>query len=346
MHKKMYNIKTQMFLIIIISTLLSGCADLQPSEPMSETRLFLDTFCTITIHGTDDFELINEAFALIEKYEALFSITLEGSDIWRINNSGGEPVTVDWQTIEVIKAGLEFGELSEGMFDITIGRLTQLWDFNLRQEKIQKSHPLVLPLSEDISIMRDSVDFTQVYIDGNTVQLGNSDTWIDLVAIAKGYIGDKIAEFFIENEVSGALINLGGDVITVGTRQDAYPWRIALKKPFGEEDEWLGVIAISDASVIASGIYERFFEVDGIIYHHIIDPNTGMPVKSDVVSATVVAESALTGEGLSTIAVLIGSERAREVFELFPQATGMVLVLESGELVEIGEVELSVAVNS
>ena len=112
---------------------LGGCAEKQSGEQISDTRLFLDTYCSITIHGSDDSineELLDEAFELIAELEALFSITIDGSDVWRINHAGGEPVVVDVRTIEVIKAGLEFGELSDGMFDITIGRVSRLWDFS------------------------------------------------------------------------------------------------------------------------------------------------------------------------------------------------------------------------
>ena len=116
-----------------ILMLISGCAGKQSveqsGEQLSETRLLLDTYCSITIHGTVDDGLLDEAFELISELEALFSITFEGSDVWRINNAGGEPVLVDSRTVEVIEAGLEFGKLSDGMFDITIGRLSRLWEF-------------------------------------------------------------------------------------------------------------------------------------------------------------------------------------------------------------------------
>jgi thiamine biosynthesis lipoprotein len=308
---------------------------MQPVEPVSETRLLLDTFCTITIHGdVDSAQLLDKAFEMIEEYEALFSMTLEGSDVWRINHFEYEEVTVDPRTIEVIKAGLEFGNLSEGMLDITIGRLTHIW----RQASVGDGS---LDALFEVCQGDGSPD-TRIQIDGDTVRLLNPFTWLDLGAIAKGYIGDKVAEFLVESGVSGALINLGGDVVAIGNRHDGNPWRVALRKPFGEENEWLGVIAVSDASVIASGTYERQFEIDGVMYHHILDPFTRMSVISDVVSATVVAENALTGEGLSTIAVLMGSKRAREMYDRFDGIIGMVLVLEDGELIEFGDTGLMI----
>jgi len=319
--------------------LLGGCSDRQAGVQISETRLLLDTACTIAAHGDfADGELeiiISEAFDYISELESLLSVTLEGSDVWRINHAGGEPVTVDERTLEVIKAGLSFGRLSNGMFDITIGRVSRLWNFGIEQN-VQGTVPASSELFEAIG----TVDYRQVIISGDTVQLGNPDAWIDLGAIAKGYIGDKVAGLLKERGVSGALINLGGDVVALGNRHDGTPWRVALRDPGGSTDEWLGVVEAANVSVIASGTYERRFELDGVIYHHIIDPKTGMPVKSDIVSATFINKDAMVGEGLSTIAVLLGSDRASVFFDSYQGFVGAVLVLENGELLEFGEVEL------
>jgi len=170
--------------------------------------------------------------------------------------------------------------------------------------------------------------------------LTNPDAWIDLGAVAKGYIGDKLAEFLLERGVTGALIDLGGDVVAVGNRQDGSPWRIGVREPVVGSSELIGVLEVSGASVISSGTYERQLQVDGVSYHHILDPFTGMPVRSDVVSATIVADSAVIGEGLSTIAVLLGSEQVQELFERTDGFIGAVLVLDNGEILEFGDVRL------
>ena len=335
MQKKMHNLPLKHLLaFFMVIALLGGCAKKQPGEQISETRLLLDTFCTITIHGDVDQRLLDEAFEICEEYENLLSITIEGSDIWRINNAGGEPVKVDLRTIEVIKAGLEFAQITGGMFDITIGRLSRLWDFGTTGEA-------KVPSEQEIETARATIDYTKVNIEGETVQLGDPDAWIDLGGIAKGFIGDKIAEHLTSRGAAGALINLGGDVITAGNRKDGKPWRIALRDPFGEAEDWLGVFEISGSSVISSGTYERKFEKDGITYHHILDPNTGYPVASDVVSATVVTSGGMVGEGLATAAVLMGSDRAREIFEQTPGFIGAALVLENGELQMFGDARLS-----
>ncbi|MCL2820701.1 MAG: FAD:protein FMN transferase [Oscillospiraceae bacterium] len=336
--------------VVFSAAMLTGCADKQQDDRISDTRLLLDTYCTIVIHGDVSSELLDEAFALCAELEALFSITIEGSDVWRINHAEGEPAKVDSRTRDVIKAGLEFGELSDGMFDITIGRLTRLWDFGRHRQGDGSSGPTsedsrTVPLSSDIEDAKNAGNIKDLLISEETVWVrepdGGGDTaWIDLGAIAKGYIADEIAAFLVESGVTGALIDLGGDVVTVGNRPDGSPWRIALRKPFGSTDEWIGIVDASDFAVVSSGTYERSFEKDGVFYHHILDPFTGMPAETDIVSATVIAESAVIGEGLSTIAVLAGSERASEYFEQVSGFICAVLVLDDGEILVIGDMRM------
>lgn len=308
---------------------------------MSETRLLMDTYCTITI-VTDSQEgnaLLDEAFTLCEELEALLSITLDGSDIWRVNHAGGQPMTVDARTIEVIERGIEFGELSDGMFDITIGRLSRLWDFG--------GEPRV-PAATERDNAQATVNYRQIILSkdaadldiGGTVQLQSPDAWLDLGGIAKGYIADRIAEFLTENGIENALIDLGGDIVALGNRNDGTSWRLGVRKPFGSMDEFIGVIEVTDAAVVSSGVYERQFEQDGVLYHHIIDPKTGMPARSDVISATIIADDAVTGEGLSTIAILAGSERIREICEQTPGFIGAVIILDDFEEITFGDLRL------
>jgi thiamine biosynthesis lipoprotein len=318
-------------IVIILLTVLGGCADGQSGEQISETRLLLDTYCTITIHGDVSKELINEAFELLAEYEALFSKTIEGSDVWRINHARGEPVRVDIRTAAVILAGLAFGEFSDGMFDITIGRLSHLWNFGAEAG---------VPSEAEIEEARLTVNFRNVLIDGTTVQLTDPNAWIDLGAIAKGYIASRIAIFLEENGVNGALVDLGGDVAAYGNRRDGNPWRIAIRKPFGKIDDYLGVVEISNTTIASSGIYERHFEKDGVLYHHILDPFTGMPAKSDVTSATVIADGAMTGEALSTLFLLMDRNSVKQLIDRTYGDIGVVLVLENGEIELLGDVRL------
>ena len=340
MHRKVLIIKIikriiMTALLIGLLVVCVGCADKQV-EIVSETRLLLDTYCTITIHGSGDSglltDILDRAFEICRELEELFSITIEGSDVWKINHAGGEPVEVDAHTVEVVKAGLEFGDLSGGMFDITIGRLSRLWDFGNSNR---------VPEQDKIDTARMTVDYRQVNINGNYVRLSNPDAWIDLGAIAKGYIADRIAEYLLEQGVTSALIDLGRDIVTIGSRQDGRAWRVGMAKPFGNDSDYIGVLEVAAASVVSSGIYERGFEEAGVWYHHILNPQTGMPAWSDIVSATVIANNAVIGEGLSTIAVLGGSEKAPTLLTQVPGFIGAVLVLENGEIQTLGDVRFA-----
>ena len=297
--------------------------------PVSETQLLLDTVCTITLYGPPDKSLITRTFDLCAEYEDLLSVTVEGSDIWRINHADGAAVSVSPQTAGVISVGLEYSGLSGGMFDITIGRLSALWDFKNRT---------TVPPGTDIALALETVDYRQVSVEGDTVRSANPQARLDLGGIAKGYIADRLADFLRESGVKAAVIDLGGNVVVVGEKADGALWNVAIRYPFGNQGELLGVLATKEASVVTSGIYERQFEENGIIYHHILDPNTGMPVRSDIVSVTVISESSMIGDVTTTVALLLGSEKTANLVEQIPGFIGALLVLESGEIMQLGDI--------
>ena len=310
-------------------------------EPISETRLLLNTFCTITIYDTQNRKILAEALDLCAEYEAMLSISIEESDVWRINHAKGKPTIVESQTADIIRAGLEYSELSGGMFDITIGRLSTLWDF---------SGLSGVPVESDIDYARETVDYSQVTIDGNTVQLANPEAWIDLGGIAKGYIADRVADFLEESGVKAAIIDLGGNIVVLGKRLDGNPWKIGVTSPFNERRDLIGIIETSEASIVSAGVYERQFEENGVQYHHIIDPYTGMPVQSNVVGATVISEKSMVGDALSTISLLVGikqiSDSAKEnemtaesILESQPGFIGAVFVLDDGEVIQYGDID-------
>jgi len=318
-----------------ISCLPYGCAQKQPPEPLSETRLLLDTVCTITIYDSADPALLTETLDLCAAYESLFSRTVEGSDIWRLNHAGGAPVTVDAATVELLRAGLFYGDFSGGMFDITIGRLSALWDFG---------GIAAVPAAEELAAARETTDYRRIDIAGDTVQMANAEAWLDLGGIAKGYIADMLAAFLKERGVKSAVIDLGGNIVTVGLKPGDNLWRIGVEQPFSGSSKLVGVLNTGEASIVTSGIYERQFIENGVLYHHILDPGAGMPVKSDVISVTVVSESSMVGDALSTIILLLGSEKAAALLEQVPGLMGVVLMLENGELLQYGDIDFHAAI--
>jgi len=316
--------------MLLLPFIFVGCADELSDSPVSETRLLLDTYCTITIYGRNASSLLDEAFKLVAEFDAMFSITNEGSDVWRINHGGGAPVTVSPHTADLIRLGIYYADISDGKFDISIGRLSRLWVF---------SGTSGVPPADEIAFARDTVDFRNIVVADNVVQLTNPDAWVDLGGIAKGYIADRLADFLRERGVVGAVIDLGGDVAIVGAKPEGSPWRVGVRHPAGGREDLIGAVEAGEGAIVSSGIYERTFEENGVLYHHILDPETGMPARSNVVSATVVADTGVVGEALSTIILLIGSEEAADIVWQLPGFVGALLVLENGDLLRIGNID-------
>ena len=299
--------------------LFSGCS---APEPLSKTEFFMDTVCTITLYDTTDESLLGKTFELCKKYEALFSRTVETSDISRINKTGDGTVEVDPETAELLKTALEYSERTGGKFDVTVGRLTSLWDF--------KSESPVLPAPDKIDSALQHTGYRNLFVDGNTVTVRNG-VQVDLGGIAKGYIADRCAAFLKENGVERAIINLGGNVLVLGSKDGSTPWTVGIQRPFADRNEIIGSVQVSDYSVATSGIYERFFEKDGVIYHHILDPEIGYPVSNELESVTILSRSSATADALSTSAFLLGRDKALKLVESLPD-TEAIFIDSAGQV--------------
>lgn len=282
----------KLFLFILCLTLcLGGC---KAQKEISETRFYFDT--VITLKATCNKEVLNGAFELCAYYENLFSRTKEQSDIYKINNSD-HAVTVSAETLEIIKKALYYSEISGGKYDITIASVTELYDF----------YKKILPETQKIHDALLNVDYKLIETDGQTVCLKKGK--MDLGSIAKGYIADKLAEYFREKGVEDAVINLGGNLYIVGNKYK----NVGIKAPFS--NEIAHYLQISDASVVTSGIDQRFIEKNGIYYHHIIDKETGFGVNNSLASVTVISKSSADADALSTVCMLLGIDTGKALIE-------------------------------
>lgn len=296
------------YISIILTVCLlffSGCTSPSAKEPISKSGIFFDTLISIKIWGTNDSSILDDCFALCTKYENKFSRTISDSEISKINKSGGVPVEVSDETIELIQKGLDYGNLSNGAFDITIAPLSSLWDF--------KNNTGEIPADSLIQEAKSHVNYKNVVIDGNTVQLLDSKASLDLGGIAKGYIADRLKEFLRENNIEHAMINLGGNVLTIGGKPDDTPFHIGIQKPFAEQNETITSIPVTDHSVVSSGVYERYFKKDGKIYHHLLDSATGYPKENNLLSVTILSDSSADGDALSTTCFTLGLEKGMEL---------------------------------
>lgn len=294
-------------ILILIIPVLGGCSSPIKNESLSMTGLYFDTVVQIQVWGADR-AVLDECENICGHYEQLLSPTIETSEVSRINRAQGVPVTVSDETAELIRLGIEYGELSEGKFDITVASATDLWNFRDNEEK-------ELPGPDELAEAVSHIDYHCIQIDGTTVTLTDPKAKIDLGGIAKGYIADKLKEYLKDQGVEHALINLGGNMLALGGRADGSDFQIGLQEPFAADGTVLTSLSVSDRSVVSSGNYERYFEKDGVIYHHILDPDTGYPIQNDLYQVTVISDSSVQGDALSTTCYALGLEEGMKLIQ-------------------------------
>ena len=305
---KRRNIRITIFLLSVsVLLLFCGCQKNPSQMSISDVGFYFDTVVEIKLNGTEDESILKECFDLMAEYESLLSRTREGSDVWKINHSAGTPVSVSEDTVSLIRLARKYYDLSDGAFDITIAPYVTLWDF--------QNNPGTIPTKDELTAASKHVGFENVQVSGNTVTLADSETQIDLGGIAKGFIADRLKEYLTGKGIESAWINLGGNVLTIGTKPDKSLWKIGIRKPFGASDETAAVISVSGKSVVTSGTYERYFEKDGTIYHHILEPMTGQPVQNHLYSVTILSDSSADGDALSTTCFVLGKEDGLELVE-------------------------------
>lgn len=284
------------------------------NAPLSSTSFQLNTVVTVTLYDSTDQDLLDQVMALCSRYEDIFSRTKKSSEIYQLNHqtlpteNGYTPLSQE--TADLIAKGLEYGRLTDGAFDITIEPVSSLWDFTSEEKTVPSAKALesALPL----------VNYQNVLLEGNRLRFLADGMGLDPGAIAKGYIADRMKEFLLSRGVKSALINLGGNVLCVGSRPDGSPFRIGIQKPFAGRSETALMVDISDKSVVSSGIYERCFEKDGVFYHHILDPQTGYPCQNDLVSVTIISDQSVDGDALSTSCFVLGLEKGMELINSLP----------------------------
>lgn len=284
------------------------------AEPISGTAFKLNTVINVKIYDSADKSLIDNVFKLCDKYEALFSRTMESSELYQLNHGtltkqdGGYIVSAE--TADLIAKGLKYSRLSEGSFDISIEPVSSLWDFTSKEK--------VVPTQAELHRALSLVDYKDVTLTDNRVQFQKEGMSLDLGAIAKGYIADRMKDFLVSKGVTSAIINLGGNVLCIGEKPDGSPFQVGIQKPFADRSETIATIGISDKSVVSSGIYERFFEKDGQFYHHILNPSTGYPYDNSLISVTIISENSVDGDGLSTSCFALGLEKGMELINSIP----------------------------
>jgi FAD:protein FMN transferase len=266
-----------------------------------DTRNTISAYCDVSI--------LNTAMQRCSFYNNLLSKTVPGSDVWQINHAEGAAVRVSAHTLKILQTAALISQASDGAFNISVGSAVALWRF--------KEAPPRLPEPQALSQAIALADYTQIIIDQDTVKVPPM-MQIDLGGIAKGYIADCIADELREQGVKSALLNFGGNVVTIGNKPDGAPWEIGLQNPRGESGKsFWAVVKISDSDVVTSGIYERGFDIDGVRYHHILDPRTGWPVQNGLLTVTACNRSSVLADALTTAMFVLGLEGGMRLAQQF-----------------------------
>lgn len=333
-HSKRNRSHSRFFYLILCTVLVcpmllfTGCENITDAdtsitgnEPISISSIKLNTAVQITIYDSQDKALLDDCLALCDKYELVFSRTNEKSELYKLNhrkdtsdkdpNADGQttpyPVsgTADtWHISEdlasLLSQGLSITRESDGAFDIAIAPLTSLWDFTAEDPKVPDDAAIqkALPLCSSDGVT----------IDGQDITLPSDDIQFDVGAIAKGYIADRMKDLLVKKGVKSAIINLGGNVLCIGSKPDGTPFKVGIQKPFADRNETEAVMDITGKSVVSSGIYERCFKQGGKLYHHILNSQTGYPYDNGLISVTIISDQSVDGDALSTTCFALGLE--------------------------------------
>ena len=299
----------------------TGTSTATEKEPISISSIKLNTAIQITIYDSQDKSLLDDCLALCDRYELIFSRTNENSELYKLNhrkdtsdkdpNADGQTIpypisgTADtWHISEdlasLLSQGLSITRESDGAFDIAIAPLTSLWDFTAEDPKVPDDAAIqkALPLCSSDGVTIDDQDIT----------LPSDDIQFDVGAIAKGYIADRMKDLLVKKGVNSAIINLGGNVLCIGSKPDGTPFKVGIQKPFADRNETEAVMDITGKSVVSSGIYERCFKQNGKLYHHILNPKTGFPYDNSLISVTIISDQSVDGDALSTTCFALGLE--------------------------------------
>lgn len=314
MHKFKKYIKS--FLCLSLIFMLVGCSQntkeneqTNQQEPLKRTEMLMGTVISVTLFDSTDETILDKVFDKVSYLEGILSINESGTEVDKINeNAGIEPVKVSDDTINVVKAGVYYSELSNGKFDVTIGPLVKLWDIpNATTIPTQTQIDAVIPLTNYKDVVIDETN--------KTVFLTRPGMMLDLGGIAKGYTADIISKMLTDNGVNSAIIDLGGNIFAHGQKPTGDAWKIGIQNPFSTRGEIVGAISVRNKSIVTSGIYERFIEVNGVKYHHILNPQTGYPYENDIAGITIISDKSTTGDALSTSVFALGVNEGMKFVE-------------------------------
>ncbi|MDO4813278.1 MAG: FAD:protein FMN transferase [Eubacteriales bacterium] len=310
-------------LLLAALMLLSLCA-CGAEKSAGKVVYAMDTVMTLTAYGKDADTALGEAEFELYRLEQLLDRFTEDGEVNAINANAGKPTGVSDELAALVALAQHISDKTSGAFDPTIAPVMDAWGFGGSEFRV--------PTQPELEVLLPNVDADQIlisYEDRPRITIGTMQA-LDLGGIAKGYAGDCVKSIFEKHGCTG-VIDLGGDVTLVGRKSDGSDWRVAIKDPY-DPSAFLGTLSASDCTVVTSGVYERNFTENGVTYHHIIDPATGCPAESGLVSVTVVCADGAYADALSTAAFVLGIDRAAALRDAFATETPLLeLIFVTGD---------------
>ena len=326
---------TALLLTLALLPTLAACGE-EGAAGETRTVYAMDTVMNLTVYGEKAASALENAEKELHTLdESVLSRTAEGSELFALNAANGETVSyaADDPLPQLIETALAISEATGGAFDPTLAPVLDAWGFTKDTRRVPPAEELAALLAHTgrgkVALEKTAEGESVTLLDGAQLDLGG---------IAKGYAADLLRAQLEKEGVASAALDLGGDVFVMGKKSDGSDWRIAVKDP-GDTESYLGIVAASDAFIVTSGVYERYFEENGVRYHHILDPRTGCPAESGLVSVTVVCKNGAWADALSTACFVLGTDGALALHdELAAQGNGfeLILVTDDGRVLYTG----------
>ncbi len=295
-----------------------GFALTREKASIAATGVCMDTDITVRLYDTNDFRVLQKCVDVLLKFDSLLSVTDEASEVYMLNHRTENNVEISSTLSDLLSDCLWYSSLTDGAFDVTIYPIGRLWGFTTPSYRV--------PEEGEISDALYKVGYRKVKFDHDNVLLEDG-MMLDFGAVAKGYASEILKEKLIQNGVSDAVISLGGNVVTLGSKSGE-KWRVAIQDP-SDTKGYVGVLLTTDAAVVTSGCYQRNFSLDGVLYHHILDPKTGYPAQNQLVSVTVIGTDAEAADALSTAFFVMGYEASAQFLKQHPELSAIFVTSEN-----------------
>jgi len=294
------------FLVFLL--ILTACGNNGEEMPQAEDNAFLmDTLVQMRAHGENAEIAVEESMERIREIENLMSKTIETSDIYKLNNNPESEIEIDNESMNVLKKAVEYAEMTEGDFEPTIGSLVELWGIG--------SEDAAVPEQSEIEAALASTGYNYLDLADNSAEITKAGVKIDLGGIAKGYAAEEVKKVVQKYNIEHAFVNLGGNVLVIGDKVDGSPWKIGIQDPREGRGNVMAVVDAVDLTIVTSGNYERYFEENGKLYHHILDPKTGYPAENNLLSVSIISENSFDADALSTAVYVMGLEKGMKFIE-------------------------------